>query len=96
MAAALWRERAVESHRRYVHVLQLTLGFFLTLSADLIRVAASTQLQPPCEHMAIIFGEFIYLGAPVAVPIVVPRSPATHGTTPSSTGPLNGTERPLL
>src|SRR5678815_4693308 len=34
--------------------------------------------------------------APVAVPMVVPRSPATHGTTPRWKGPLKATERPLL
>src|SRR5437016_460718 len=34
--------------------------------------------------------------APVATPSVVPRSPATHGTRLRFTGPLNGTERPLL
>src|SRR6476659_2243383 len=34
--------------------------------------------------------------APVAVPIVVPRSPATHGRTLRWNGPLNATERPLL
>src|SRR5262249_23761844 len=33
--------------------------------------------------------------APVAVPMVVPRSPATHGTTPRWNGPLNATERPV-
>ena len=34
--------------------------------------------------------------APVATDKLVPRSPATQGTTFSANGPVNGTDRPRL